>query len=509
MARPASAQSPQSYRSATPTRGERHQGIKKASPSRRSARVQQSLPPLKTSDRNGSDDRLQPTLTQPAGEKRKRSRERATLDQPTHERQRSLSFTTEAPHEETASESSGTYNNPIDYWRKHLHWPQRFFESGSKMSHLLARKKSPSTPRRNSPASSIASPSTQSDQRPRELKSAQYRDSRYDTLLASHGSFMREDVVGISQESKMKYMALLSGEQAVPERSLFSDDLFKSACQKIESQNEARVIRDISLLLVPSAETLETYGASNLKCLVESTNAGWNNSIPITNPRPQPDYAVGFRREAFTADQLKLLDPFFGTAWDESYFAATWYMYFPFLTCEVKCGAVALEIADRQNAHSATLAVRSVVELFRLVKREKEIDREILAFSISHSHDTVRIYGHYPVIEGKETKYYRHLIDKFHFTARDGKEKWTAYKFTKNIYDKWMPDHLKRISSAVDEIPPDLNFDVPQDQESQHHSELEGSASVPGHGSASGVANADDATPDTSASREFKKPRRL
>jgi hypothetical protein len=58
---------------------------------------------------------------------------------------------------------------------------------------------------------------------------------------------------------------------------------------------------------------------------------------------------------------------------------ATWQMYFPFLTCEVKCGA-----AGRQNAHSMTLAVRGVVELFRLVGREKELHREILAFSISH-----------------------------------------------------------------------------------------------------------------------------
>ena len=49
---------------------------------------------------------------------------------------------------------------------------------------------------------------------------------------------------------------------------------------------------------------------------------------------------------------------------DRSFFKATYYMYFPFLTCEVKCGAAALEIADRQNAYSMTLAVRGIVELF-------------------------------------------------------------------------------------------------------------------------------------------------
>jgi len=48
-------------------------------------------------------------------------------------------------------------------------------------------------------------------------------------------------------------------------------------------------------------------------------------------------------------------------------------MYFPFLTCEVKCGTAALNIVDRQNAHSITLAVRGVVRLFKLVKYEKEL----------------------------------------------------------------------------------------------------------------------------------------
>ncbi|KAF7506537.1 hypothetical protein GJ744_011683 [Endocarpon pusillum] len=83
-------------------------------------------------------------------------------------------------------------------------------------------------------------------------------------------------------------------------------------------------------------------------------------------------------------------------------------MYFPFLTCEVKCGAAALDIADRQNVHSMTIAVRSVVELYRAIEREKEFNREILAFSISHDHRSVRIYGHYPVIDRDRVTFYRH-----------------------------------------------------------------------------------------------------
>jgi hypothetical protein len=227
---------------------------------------------------------------------------------------------------------------------------------------------------------------------------------------------------------------------------------------------------------------------------------------------------VGFRQTAFTEDQLKKLLPFVGGLLEKFYFMATYYMYFPFLTCEVKCSAAALDIADRQNAHSMTMAVRGVVDFFRLVKREKELHWEILAFSISHNNSLVRIYSHYPVINGKDTTYYRHPIDKFDFTARDGKEKWTAYKFTKNVYEIWMLIHLKRIYSVIDELPADINFEVSELPSSKASglSQVFDDQSL----SASLVGNDDDQsslassiTPNTSLSHGteqgvFKKPKK-
>ena len=47
----------------------------------------------------------------------------------------------------------------------------------------------------------------------------------------------------------------------------------------------------------------------------------------------------------------------------KTYYIGTWYIYLPFFTAEVKYGAAALDIADRQNAHSMTLVLRRVVEL--------------------------------------------------------------------------------------------------------------------------------------------------
>lgn len=369
-----------------------------------------------------------------------------------------------------ASPQNDRDQDPIKYWSQHGRWPTEYFEQSGDMSNILARKRSrPSLTRKGSDVSSVGTESnTPSSEKQREAKSADYKDQRYETLLSTKGSFMDVSRLGITSESKTMCENLLRGAQDVPRDSLFRDDLFELTMRKMRTRNETRVIRDISLLIVPSAEILATYGADNLDCLIESVNEGWNDSIPVTKTRPQPDYAVGFRREAFTDDQLKRLGPFVGDFTDprnESYFMATYYMYFPFLTCEVKCGAAALDIADRQNAHSMTLSVRAIVELFRCVGREKELDREILAFSISHDHRAVRIYGHYAMIEGKGQKYYRHPIREFSFTELDGKEKWSAYKFTKNVYEIWMPKHFERICLAVDAFPPDVSFDLSQQSE--------------------------------------------
>jgi len=44
-------------------------------------------------------------------------------------------------------------------------------------------------------------------------------------------------------------------------------------------------------------------------------------------------------------------------------------MYFPLLITEVKCGNKAFNIADRQNAYNAAVAVNIIVELYKLISR--------------------------------------------------------------------------------------------------------------------------------------------
>ena len=426
--------------------------------------------------------------------------------------------------------------NPLEYWALTKRWPVEYFEQPGQIEKDIERdswleeimkypipdvkyvevdgfrlpcpiKKLPTSIRRKQSDSYLNS---SCDQTNREQKSAPYRTARYTRLLETKGSYMYKSDLGITSESKDLYLSLLDLEQTVPTDSLFRDDLFEKTCRKLEDRNEARVIQDIGRLIVPSAETLATYGATHIDYLTEGVNEAWLGNIAVEGPLPKPDYSVGFRRSAFSEGQLEKLDKLVGSVFETSFFVATYRMYFPFLACEVKCGAASLDIADRQNAHSMTIALRALVELYRSVKREKELNREILTFSISHDHDSVRIYGHYTMIDEGEVRFYRHTIHKFNFTALDGKEKWTAYKFAKNIYDYYSSKLHKRICSAIDSLPADINFDLSQSASfSQATPPQSSQRSMDEDDIQSGILTSQEVTPDTSfaqsAEPAFKK----
>lgn len=369
--------------------------------------------------------------------------------------------------QETVSGLSESRCSHISHWAQVEHvWPDDFFRKDEidedKMQRVLARKKSSASLRRkrSEPSLITQSSATPSDQRPREEKSAPYRHARYELQLRERGIFMDKHGKDITDNAKRLCQKLLETPQTLPQDSLFKDELFEETCDKMQNRNESRVIRDIAPLIVPSAEILAIRGAKHLRILTETVNEGWNNSIPLLGPRPQPDYSVGFKRESFNQDQLRKLQPLIGELDDQSLFVATYDMYLPFLTAEVKCGAAALDIADRQNMHSMTLGLTGLVELFRLLGREDELHGEINCFSVSHNDETVRIYGHYAVINGTETTFHRRVIRKFDFTDLQGKEKWTAYTFVKNVYDIWVPTHFKRICAAIDDLPAEQEFDV-------------------------------------------------
>ena len=248
------------------------------------------------------------------------------------------------------------------------------------MAHSVTRKRS--SPSISKPESDISGVTL------RPGKNPAVKSRRYQQLLESVGIYMSqpEPHLRVAQTDKALCQRLLKKGPPLPKDSLFNDDLFEITCEAVANRNETRVIQDIGRLIVPAPEELFHRGAKHLKHLIETADEGWIKSIPLVKgPRPQPDFAVGLKPSAFTSAQLKKLQPSIGDWQTLSRLVATDEMYFPFLTSEVKCGNEALNIADRQNAHSAAVAASAVVELYRLVSRQDQLNRRILTFSISQT----------------------------------------------------------------------------------------------------------------------------
>ncbi|KAF7534765.1 hypothetical protein G7054_g5961 [Neopestalotiopsis clavispora] len=363
-------------------------------------------------------------------------------------------------------------SNPIALWINEGRWTGNKY-LGSDMEPLTESEYSESLSGRK--RQDTGTPVTRSSAKS-QAQSVPYASPRYELRLAKEYCFLTESELGVAEGSKVLYKSLLELKQIYPENSLLGDDVFAKTLEDLQGRNEVHIIRKIGHLIVPSANDFAIEGANHLDILEETFYEGWNNSIPLTGARPQPDYSVGFNKAAFTSLQLTRLSPFVlgipGGSTDRSYFMATNKMFFPFLACEVKSEMRGgLITAGRQNAHSMTLAVRGILALFRLVKRDHELNREILAFSISHDSEMALIYGHYGTIdEDGKVRYYRHKIANFDFLAHDGRDRWKAYQFTKNVYDVWMPTHLGRIRAVIDQLSDDRDFEV---------SKLSGSTSLP------------------------------
>ncbi|KAL4863858.1 hypothetical protein BDV12DRAFT_176940 [Aspergillus spectabilis] len=62
---------------------------------------------------------------------------------------------------------------------------------------------------------------------------------------------------------------------------------------------------------------------------------------------------------------------------------------------------------------SMVLCPRGFVYLFKLVKREQELDHTILGFAIAHNHQIVIIHGQYLVINGEKVTYHSYEISEF------------------------------------------------------------------------------------------------
>ncbi|KAL8924719.1 MAG: hypothetical protein Q9208_003909 [Pyrenodesmia sp. 3 TL-2023] len=286
----------------------------------------------------------------------------------------------------------------------------------------------------------------------------------YEQVLARANIVMQSSnslSLRVTAQSQSLCEDLQKGNYDLPLNPLYHDDAFTVLLERLRSRNEARVLRDLTPMILPSVEHLDILGCPAMSHLTEELDVEWIKCLSLAGPRPKPDRSVGLRSSAFSDEELVKLRsytaPNRATLFTEN-------MYFPFLMGEVKCGEEALARADRQNMHSSSVAVNALVQLFRAIPptvgedgkttlRIQELHRQILAFSISHDNTSVKLYGHYAIIEGDKTSFYRYPIVQSDLEFRRGNEHWRYYQFVRSLYADFAPAHLKRITSAIAQLP--------------------------------------------------------
>ncbi|TVY60828.1 hypothetical protein LSUE1_G009732 [Lachnellula suecica] len=438
-------------------------------------RREAGITPPPSRSRDGPGKRTQSPQRQPRKriQTQDRSRPEQAVKRKTQELSAGLSHISPEPSskrfEALVDQPAGVLQEArLTWWSEKGTWPTIEDELLDRFRSIVedARAKKRSLSRKRS-SGSMASSSSPSGSESRQQKCAPYRHQLFERQLKECGSFLDDHELGITPQSEKLCQQLLNGHQSTPGNTLFSDDnLLKKTCRRLKGENESKVVLRISELIVPSAEVLADQGAQHLSIIRESTNAYWALSVPFINPpgtssgsrsgpRPQPDSAKAFDRDAFDKEQLRKLQPYLGDLLTESsFFAATFQMYFPIFTCEIKCGDGELDVADRQNAYSQSVLLLGLYKLFQLAGREQELHREINGFSVSHDERHARIYGHYLFINGNEVQIHRHLISEFIFApSGEGDQRWKAYKFVKNVYDLWLPKHFERLCTVIDMLP--------------------------------------------------------
>ncbi|RMD39312.1 hypothetical protein DV735_g5816, partial [Chaetothyriales sp. CBS 134920] len=317
------------------------------------------------------------------------------------------------------SQSIGfNFNESVRHWTETGHWPPSFAAMSSKDSPVLQkRSRTPSY-----------SQSVKDGDAPRAYSPA------FETILAANGVFMNE-LKGSSLVAK--------SSQALS----FPLSEFLSVWQQVQNRNEGRVYRDLTPLLIPSPALLSISGSERLEHVAEEITAEWSRCKTLGGPKPKPDFAIGISPTAFDDEQMAKLQNY--TTYERpTHFTDN--LYFPFLLCEVKCGNEAINRADRQNMHSSSIAVKALVDLFQSLGNEaSKFNGEILAFSISHDNERVKIYGHFPVFTNGTTTYYRFPVASFVLNF-DGSQGWKKTSdFVREVYQTFLPKHLQRIRDAL------------------------------------------------------------
>ncbi|KIW62637.1 hypothetical protein PV04_10794 [Phialophora macrospora] len=258
----------------------------------------------------------------------------------------------------------------------------------------------------------------------------------------------------IHETSRQLCEEMLGARYEDPTHTQFPVSQFESVWSRLRTRNECQIHQAITPLIVPPPEFLFFNGHQSLEHLAQEVCADWTKSQPPPGPVPRPDFAIGIRSSAFTDGELEKMRCY--SSWRRGALF-TDNMYFPFLVCKVKACTQDISGAERQSVRACAMAVDAIIQLYRILGEAEasKLSGQILAISVTHDQTWVLIYEHYVIITGDQATHYRHPIMGGRLVFGGGPiAGWKmAHDFVRAVYDKFYPNHLKRIKDALAQMP--------------------------------------------------------
>ncbi|KAK1044086.1 hypothetical protein LTR74_018349 [Friedmanniomyces endolithicus] len=331
--------------------------------------------------------------------------------------------------------------DPIQCWARTGEWPKAFGQISEPESDGSNKRRRSSTPSYSSRARDGSAPPAHTAAYEEELQ-------RYGIVF---DDLTTKDLV--TADSKDMCQALLGLDELAPAYNWCSEEMYIRIFQRASKRNEERIRRDLTPHIVPSAELLYLVdGEIALENVREEMSGDWTKCSLLGGTQPRPDYAYGLSSATFTGEERAKLENYTNinnpTKFTES-------MYFPFLLCEAKCGKKNINDADRQNVHSASIAVNAIIRLCRTAGEDsaQSLSGHILVFSISQDNERVKIYGHFPIIRDGRTTFHRYYVHDYSLDGHYGRDRNTGSNSIRAVYRDFYPLHLQRIRQAVARLP--------------------------------------------------------
>ena len=344
-------------------------------------------------------------------------------------------------------------HDPISYWAAYDSWPENFAEHNP-MASSNSTNKRPRTWDFSQSGKDERSPSY--SQSRKDGRVPEQYTAAYERHILTKGLDM-DPLKGeelVSEESKTLCVDLQRITYKTIEPTIFPTGIIRKVIHFCRNRNEAIVNRDITPIIIPSITSLYFGGDSDLEHVVDEVNADWYSQCVLIGPQLRPDLAIGLFPSAFSEHEIEKLKRYTSV---NNWTHVTLQMLFPFLMCEVKCGREGLDIADRQNMHSCSVAVRSLLRIvqeadkYRSEEKLVSLNGQVLVFSISHDQQDARLYGHYATVQGEKWTYYRYRIRKFDIT--DSNSLLAIHNFVRNLLKSYLPGHVQRLKDALGALP--------------------------------------------------------